>query len=572
VFLSELSIKQPVLATMLAVSLVTLGIYSYRELSIDQYPDVEIPVLTVQTLYPGASPPTVEREVSKRIEEALNTIGGIRHISSTTTEGLSAIVAEFRLGTNIQTAQQDAQAKINAIRAEFPQDMEEPVIQRIDFNALPIVSVAVESPIADIQALSSLAEKVIQKRLENVPGVGRVNLVGPSRREIQILVDREKLAALGLTYAQVAGALRRENIDVPAGKLDQGAHEPLVRVAGKFRSVDEFRHLIVAMRNGRVVYLPEVARIVDGIEERRSASLVNDRDGISLDLVKQSGANTVEVADGVDRAVRELNAELPAHIRLRKVVDRSTFIRDVHDWTDSVNGPGNQECHPGSGLYQRAAPRRFRETRGGAGSGARAAPADPDDDAGHDIRHAAASIRVGRRRGISRPDGSRRHRWPDHLHAADAAGGAGGLYLPGRSDRPRQNLVGEKGSRRKSGSSSRFGSSEAERERAMNRVQSEARSHQSFQRPPWPLIIPTTLKGRNGPTAVDGLQVRSHQVPLTIVVSNRALDNAREWMKSYRPKELFDANGKLLPKLPELARPRATAVREPIRMRMVAGY
>ena len=327
-FLSELSIKQPVLATMLAVSLVTLGIYSYRELSIDQYPDVEIPVLTVQTLYPGAAPQTVEREVSKRIEEALNTIAGVRHIASTTTEGLSVIVAEFRLGTNIHTAQQDAQAKINAIRAEFPQDMEEPVIQRIDLNAMPIVSVAVESPTADIKALSSLAEKVIQKRLESVSGVGRVNLVGLSRREIQVLVDRQKLAALGLTYAQVAGALRRENIDVPAGKLDQGAHEPLVRVAGKFRSVDEFRYLIVAVRNGRVVYLPDVARVVDGIEERRSASLVNDRDGISLDLVKQSGANTVEVADGVDRAVRELNAELPAHIRLRKVVDRSIFIRD----------------------------------------------------------------------------------------------------------------------------------------------------------------------------------------------------------------------------------------------------
>ena len=144
-FLSDLSIKQPVLATMLAVSLVTLGIFSYQQLTIDQFPDVEIPVLTVQTLYPGASPETVEREVTKRIEEALNTISGVRHISSTTTEGLSAIVVEFRLGIRINNAQQDAQAKINAIRADFPKDMKEPVIQRIDFNAMPIVSVAVES-------------------------------------------------------------------------------------------------------------------------------------------------------------------------------------------------------------------------------------------------------------------------------------------------------------------------------------------------------------------------------------------------------------------------------------------
>ncbi len=234
-FLSDLSIKQPVLATMLAVTLVTLGIFSYQRLSVDLFPDVEIPVLTVQTAYPGASPETVEREVSKRIEEALNTIPGVRHISSTTTEGLSMVIVEFRLGVRITTAQQDAQSKINAIRADFPADMEEPVIQRIDFNAMPVVSVAVESKTADVKTLSTLAEKVLKKRLENVPGVGQVNLVGLARREIKVLVDREKLKAFGLTYAEISGALRRENIDVPAGKLEQGLNEPLVRVTGKFR-------------------------------------------------------------------------------------------------------------------------------------------------------------------------------------------------------------------------------------------------------------------------------------------------------------------------------------------------
>ena len=327
-FLSDLSIKQPVLATMLAVSLGTLGVFSYRQLSIDQFPDVEIPVLTVQTQYPGASPETVEREVTKRIEEVLNTISGLRHINSTTTEGLSLIVVEFRLGVNIHTAQQDAQAKINAIRADFPRDMEEPVIQRIDLQAIPVISVAVESATADIKTLSSLAEKVIKKRLETVAGVGEVTLVGLARRQIEILVDRDKLAAYRLTYAQVAEALRRENIDVPAGKLEQGRHEPLVRVTGKFRSVDDFRKLIVATRHGTPIYLPAVARVVDGIEERLSAALVDDRDGLSLDIVKQSGANTVEVADLIDQTIVAINAGLPSHIRLRKVVDRSTFIRE----------------------------------------------------------------------------------------------------------------------------------------------------------------------------------------------------------------------------------------------------
>jgi len=327
-FLSDLSIKQPVLATMLAVSLVTLGIFSYRQLAIDQFPDVEIPVLTVQTLYPGASPETVEREVTKRIEETLNTISGVRHISSTTTEGLSAIVVEFRLGVRINNAQQDAQAKINAIRADFPKDMKEPVIQRIDFNAMPILSIAVESQTADIKVLSSLAEKLIKKRFETVPGVGQVTLVGVARREIQVLLDRDKLKAYGLTYAEASAALQRENMDVPAGKLEQGRQEPLVRVAGKFRSLEGFDRVIVAMRNGSPIYLPQVARVMDGIEERRSASLIDGRPGLSLDIVKQSGANTVEVADVIDKTMDEMNAELPSHIHLRKVVDRSIFIRE----------------------------------------------------------------------------------------------------------------------------------------------------------------------------------------------------------------------------------------------------
>ncbi|MBZ5582558.1 MAG: efflux RND transporter permease subunit [Acidobacteriia bacterium] len=327
-FLSDLSIKQPVLATMLAVTLVTLGVFSYRELAIDQFPDVEIPVLTVQTLYPRASPETVEREVTKRIEEAMNTISGVRHISSTTTEGLSAVVIEFRLGTRINNAQQDAQAKINATRADFPADMKEPVIQRIDLNAIPVISLAVESATADIKTISSLAEKTIQKRLETVPGVGQVNLIGLARREIQVFLDRDKLKAYGLTYAQAQQALQRENIDLPAGKLEQGRQEPLVRVAGKFRSTEAFDHLVFSYRNGVPIYLPMVARVVDGIEDRTSASLIDGKPGLSLDVVKQSGANTVEVCDAIDQTVKQINAELPSHIRLRKVVDRSLFIRE----------------------------------------------------------------------------------------------------------------------------------------------------------------------------------------------------------------------------------------------------
>ena len=193
---------------------------------------------------------------------------------------------------------------------------------------MPVISVAVESPTAGIRDLSTLAEKTIKRRLETVPGVGQVNLVGLARREIQLFLDRAKLNAYHLSFAQVASALQRENQDVPAGKLEQDQQEPLVRVAGKFRSVDEFEHLLIAVRNGASIYLPQVARIVDGIEERRSAALIDGQSGLALDVVKQSGANTVEVADGVLATIGQLNRELPPHIRLRSVVDRSVFIRD----------------------------------------------------------------------------------------------------------------------------------------------------------------------------------------------------------------------------------------------------
>ena len=291
-FLSDLSIKQPVLVTMLSVTLVTLGIFSYRELAIDQFPDVELPVLTVQTIYPGASPETVEREVTKRIEETMNTISGVRHISSTSTEGLSAIVVEFRLGTGINNAQQDAQAKINAIRTDFPADMEEPVIQRIDFNAMPIVSVAVESQTADIKVLSSLAEKTIKKRIETVTGVGQVTLVGLARREIQVFLDRDKLKAYGLTYAEVAQSLQRENRDLPAGKLEQGSHEPLVRVAGKFRNVDDFNNLVVAHRNDTPIYLPMVGGFArEFAHYRQQTGIVQDVAAFRTGVVNLTGGS-----------------------------------------------------------------------------------------------------------------------------------------------------------------------------------------------------------------------------------------------------------------------------------------
>ena len=202
-FISDTSIKRPVFATVLMLALVTLGAVSYRRLAIEMMPDVEIPVLSIITAYPGAAPETVEREVTKKVEEEINTVEGVKHIESISQEGLSNIVIEFQLEVSAINASQDVRGKISAIRGELPREIEEPIVQRIDFGQMPVLSIGVNAPGLSPQAATTFADKVIKRRLENVRGVGSVALVGESTREIQVVVDRLKLEAYHLSLAQV---------------------------------------------------------------------------------------------------------------------------------------------------------------------------------------------------------------------------------------------------------------------------------------------------------------------------------------------------------------------------------
>jgi hydrophobic/amphiphilic exporter-1 (mainly G- bacteria), HAE1 family len=327
--LSDLSVKQPVFATMMMIALVVLGAFSYRELPIDLFPDVDFPVVTVQTIYPGVAPETVETEVTKRIEEAINPIEGIKHIQSTTTEGVSIVVAEFELGTDIHTAAQDVRSKVSALRRDFPAGVEEPVIDRLDPADMPIISLSVVSPQLSAKDLTSLAEKVIKKRLENIEGVGSLKIIGGQRREIQVFLDTESMKSYGLRVPEVVLALRRENIEVPAGKVESGAMEELVRVEGKIADPKLFQTLIVKTINGVPIYLSEIARISDGYEEQRTLALINGERALALEIRKQSGSNTVDVAESVKEALPKLNQELPGQARLAVIRDNSIFIRDA---------------------------------------------------------------------------------------------------------------------------------------------------------------------------------------------------------------------------------------------------
>jgi HAE1 family hydrophobic/amphiphilic exporter-1 len=327
-FISDLSIKRPIFASVLMLALITLGIFSYRRLAIDMFPDVEVPVLSIVTLYPGASPETVEREVSKRIEEAVNPIPGIKHVTSVSRESVSTVVVEFRLEVKINEASQEARAKVNAIRRDLPQGIEEPIIQKLDFSSTPIVSLAVRSDVLSPKDLTTLVEKKVQRRLENISGVGKVDLVGESKREVNVNIHPARLEALGMGVDEVIMGLQSENINVPLGRLNRNNSEYPLRISGKPDIVDRFKTMVIGQRSGRPIILSEVAEVNDGIEEQRSLAFVNGVQAISLDILKQSGANTVEVVERVKEEIDALQKELPPGTKIEMVRDGSIMIRD----------------------------------------------------------------------------------------------------------------------------------------------------------------------------------------------------------------------------------------------------
>ena len=326
--LSDLSIKRPIFASVMMLALVTLGIFSYRRLAIDMYPDVEIPILSIVTKYPGASPETVEREVSKRIEEAVNPISGVKHVISTSRESVSTVVVEFNLEVKINEASQEARAKVNAIRGDLPQGIEEPIIQKLDFSAIPIVSLAVRSDTLSPKDLTTLVEKKVKRRFENISGVGKVDLVGQSKREVNVNINPSRLEALGMGVDEVITGLQSENVNTPLGRLNRSSSEYPLRVSGKPEVVDRFKTMVIGQRNGRPVMLSEVAEVRDGIEEQRSLAFVNGVQAVSLDILKQSGANTVGAVELVKKEIARLQTELPPGTKIDMVRDGSIMIRD----------------------------------------------------------------------------------------------------------------------------------------------------------------------------------------------------------------------------------------------------
>jgi HAE1 family hydrophobic/amphiphilic exporter-1 len=333
-FLSDVSIKRPVFATMMMVALVVLGLVSYRRLAIDEYPDVTYPVISVSTSYPGASPEVMMRQVSKPMEEALNTVQGIKEINSTSSDGNSNVRVTFNLGVDIGVAQQDVQAKVARIRRQLPPNIQEPVIRHFDPNDSPIMGVALQSSERSIRELTDLANEVVGVRLEAIPGVGGVNVNGGKARQIQVLLDPQAMRAYNVSPVQVTNALQRENQEVPAGRVTRGGIEQLVRISGRIEDPRAFGDIAVAVRNGVPVRISDVAKIVDGSEEKRSSAEIAGKGeepspAVSIDVLKISESNTVAVADSVRVVLKELEKTLPADVKTTIIRDQSAKIREA---------------------------------------------------------------------------------------------------------------------------------------------------------------------------------------------------------------------------------------------------
>jgi hydrophobic/amphiphilic exporter-1 (mainly G- bacteria), HAE1 family len=322
------SIKNPVFATMMMAACLVLGLFAYGRLSVDQFPDVNFPVVVVQTEYPGASPESVETDITRKIEEGVNTISGLKTLSSRSYEGLSVVIAEFELTVDPARAAQDVREKIAIVKPVFRKEVKESRVSRFNPDDLPVVSIAVRSETRSLRELTTLADEIVKKRIESARGVGQTTIVGGVKREIQIFLKPSELEALGIGVDQAIQAIRAENQELPAGSLITREREQMVQVQGRILRPEQFRSIIIARRGGQPVLLSQVASVVDGQEEEESIAMVDGKRAVALDVVKAQDANTIDVVDGVRKVVVALGQQLPPDVKLEIVRDTSKGIRD----------------------------------------------------------------------------------------------------------------------------------------------------------------------------------------------------------------------------------------------------
>jgi multidrug efflux pump len=326
VFLSDTSIRRPVLTTVVTAAIVLVGWVGYRSLPVRELPEIDYPIVSVNTILPGASPEVVETEVTEVLEEEINTIEGLKTLTSVSGEQASLITAEFHLDRDIDVALQDVRDKVSRVRGELPDDVEEPVVEKLDPEAFPIIWIPVSNPALDDTEVNDYADNVLKEELQTLPGVGSIMLGGEKRFAVRVRLDPRKLAAYRLSVSDVSMALRRENVEIPSGRIESREREFTVRTEGEFPTPESFNDLIVAWRGGTPIRLGELAVAEAGVENERTLARFNSVPTVGLGIIKQSDANTVAVADGVLERLAELRGEVPPGYTLSLAVNNAEFI------------------------------------------------------------------------------------------------------------------------------------------------------------------------------------------------------------------------------------------------------
>jgi HAE1 family hydrophobic/amphiphilic exporter-1 len=323
---SEISIRRPVFVTMIITAIVVLGINAYSRLPVELFPKVDIPWVTVVTVYPGANPEEIETQVTDKLEDELSSLADLKSMKSDSEENLSMIALEFDVGVDLDAKAADVRDKVSAAQNLLPDDAEDPIVLKLDLDSFPILFFSVSSPRPPIEVRKT-AEDIIQKRLEQVPGVATVSLLGGREREIHIDIDRNRLAAKNLNILQVVEALGRDNLNIPVGKVKRGTDESLVRVVGQYASVDEIKDVEIPTQIG-MVKISEVATVTDGYKEVDQYARLMGENAVNLSLQKQSGANTVQVSNQAIKEMKKLEKELP-DFNVKLTSDLSRFIKDA---------------------------------------------------------------------------------------------------------------------------------------------------------------------------------------------------------------------------------------------------
>ncbi len=324
--LARICVNRPVFATMLILSLVVAGGFSFFSLGVDLFPKVDLPTVSIRVTNPGASPQEIETEITDRIEESVNTISGIDELRSTSIEGVSQVIITFVLEKNGDVAAQEVRDKVNLVVGQLPETAEDPVVQKFDADASPVLRIAVSAP-RPLKEVTNIADDQIKKRIESINGVGQVQIIGGSEREIHVLVDPEKLKAYNITVSDIANAVRAQNAEIPGGRLDEGTRELTVRTKGRIADPEEFNNIAIKSSGARIIKLSDVGHAEDASEELRTASYLNGTAAVTLTVSKQSGQNTVAVADAVKQRLKEIQPTLPPDMKVQLVGDQSVFIQ-----------------------------------------------------------------------------------------------------------------------------------------------------------------------------------------------------------------------------------------------------